>query len=60
MDSKMIESLSKRPDDKLLMMIEGLERRLAKKLDNAEAVAFLNLWQELAMMEAEKRGLNVN
>lgn len=59
MDFKILESLSKRPDSNILLMIEGLERRLAKTIGNAEAVAFLNLWQELAMMEAEKRGLSI-
>ena len=56
---KWLESLPKRPDNSILMAIEGIKRRLEQNIDNAEGKAILGTWQEIFIIEAEKRGLTI-
>jgi hypothetical protein len=56
---KWIEKLPNIPDKSVLMIIEALERRLAKKEDDSETRGLLGTWQEALIMEAEKRGLSI-
>lgn len=60
MNLKYIDNLDKVSDKSILTVIEAIQRRLDKNIDNAETRALLVERQEVLIMEAEKRGLNIN
>ena len=57
MELKYIDNLNKVSDNSLVIIINAIQRRLDKKIDKPEIVAFLAERQEVFMMEAENRGL---
>jgi hypothetical protein len=57
MNLKYIDNLNKVSDKSILTVIEAIQRRLDKNIDNAETRALLVERQEVLIMEAEKRGL---
>lgn len=60
MNLKYVDYLGNISDKSILIVIEAIQRRLDKNIDNAETRALLVERQEVLIMEAEKRGLNVN
>lgn len=60
MNLKYIDNLDKVSDKSILTVIEAIQRRLDKNIDNADTIALLVERQEVLIMEAEKRGLNIN
>lgn len=59
MNLKYIDNLDKVSDKSILTVIEAIQRRLDKNKDNAETRALLVERQEVLIMEAEKRGLEI-
>lgn len=59
MDLKYIDNLDKVSDKSVLIVIEAIQRRLDKNIDNVQTRALLVERQEVLIMEAEKRGLEV-
>lgn len=59
MSLKYIEYLGNISDKSVLIVIEAIQRRLDKKIDNAETRALLAERQEVLIMEAEERGLSL-
>lgn len=60
MDLRYIDNLDKVSDKSILTVIQAIQRRLDKNVDNIQLRALLVERQEVLIMEAEKRGLNVN
>lgn len=60
MNLKYVDYLGNISDKSVLIVIEAIQRRLDKNIDNAETRALLVERQEVLIMEAEKRGLNIN
>lgn len=60
MNLKYVDYLGNISDKSVLIVIEAIQRRLDKNIDNAETRALLVERQEVLIMEAEKRGLNTN
>lgn len=58
MNLKYIDNLDKVSDKSVLTVIEAIQRRLDKNIDNNETRAILGERQEILIMEAEKRGLS--
>lgn len=59
MSLKYIEYLGNISDKSVLIVIEAIQRRLDKKIDDAETRALLAERQEVLIMEAEERGLSL-
>lgn len=59
MDLRYIDNLDKVSDKSILTVIEAIQRRLDKNIDNVQTRALLVERQEVLIMEAEKRGLEV-
>lgn len=59
MNLKWIDNIDRVSNKSVLTIIEAIQRRLDKNIDNAETRAILGERQEVLIMEAEKRGLNV-
>lgn len=54
-----VENVPKLPDRTILTVIEGMERRISKNIDKNEVLEGMALKQEVFLMEAEKRGLEI-
>lgn len=59
MNLKYVDYLGNISDKSVLIVIEAIQRRLDKNIDNAETRALLVERQEVLIMEAEKRGLEI-
>ena len=57
MNLKYIDNLDKVSDKSILTVIEAIQRRLDKNIDNADTIALLVERQEVLIMEKEKRGI---
>lgn len=60
MNLKYVDYLGNISDKSVLIVIEAIQRRLDKNIDNAETRALLVERQEVLIMEAEKRGLKIS
>lgn len=60
MDLRYIDNLDKVSDKSVLTVIQAIQRRLDKNIDNVQTRALLIERQEVLIMEAEKRGLTIN
>ena len=57
MNLKYIDNISNVSDKSLITVINAIQRRLNKNIDNADTRALLAERQEVFMMEAETRGI---
>lgn len=59
MELKYIDNLPNIPDYKIIMVIKAIQRRLDKNIDKPETIVLMAERQEIFMMEAEKRNLEI-
>ena len=59
MNYEWVENVGNLPDKSIITIINAIQRRLDKNIDKDEIQKLMSVEQEVLLMEAEKRGLEV-